>query len=64
MNKIAEKLKLKPVQVYKWRWDRHEAEKRQRDKLKHALIMPERVFYITKMRQKNKIRKKRTVKIR
>ena len=34
IDKIATKLRLTPVQVYKWRWDRHESEKRLRDKYK------------------------------
>ena len=52
IDKIATKLRLTPVQVYKWRWDRHESEKRLRDKYKQMKVMPEAVFYITKMKPK------------
>ena len=52
IDKIATKLRLTPVQVYKWRWDRHESEKRLRDKYKQMKVMPEAVFYITQMKPK------------
>ena len=52
MERVAAKLKLSAVQVYKWRWDRHEAEKRIRDKFKQERILPEQVFYITKINRK------------
>jgi len=52
IDKIATKLRLTPVQVYKWRWDRHESEKRLRDKYKKMKVMPEAIFYITKMKPK------------
>ena len=52
MIKISTTLKLKPVQVYKWRWDRHEAEKRRRGILNKALVLPAKIFYITKIKRK------------
>ena len=60
MERVAAKLKLSAVQVYKWRWDRHEAEKRLRDKFKQTRILPEQVFYITKInRNRSNLQKSR-----
>ena len=53
MNKMAIKLKLKPVQMYKWRWDRQQSEKRVRDRLKLMSKLPDQVFYITKIKRKS-----------
>ena len=52
MDKAAIKLHLKPVQVYKWRWDRSQAEGRIRQRLRLMPKLPEKVFYITKVNRK------------
>jgi len=57
MEKVAKKLELTPSQVYKWCWDRNEQEQRQIKMLHEINELPEKIWYVTKVR-KNRISKK------
>ena len=59
MHKVAVKLELTPSQVYKWCWDRNDQERRQMIMLRESEVLPDRIWYVTKVRKSSRISKKR-----
>ena len=52
IEQVAIKLKLSTSQVYKWCWDRREQEKRQRLLLEHTDVLPNKIWYVTRVSRK------------